>query len=95
MDLSQIPDEVLIARGKYSTLNNALRDKRADMTKACTQIQTGLGLMLKHGTSDDAMTASPYIQQANDLLSEIERLMAECHELISEKLILRDIAYPK
>lgn len=95
MNILDLPDDVLIARGKYSTLNSALRDKRADMAKICTQMQTILGMMLKHGSSDDAMTAMPFAQQMRELLAEWDGLMAGCHELVSEKLILREIAYPK
>jgi hypothetical protein len=95
MDLSTIPDDVLLARGKYSTLNQELRTIRADMQKIATHLQTGIGTLLKDGTSDIPQSAEYQIGLLRASLDTFEKLMWDARNITNQKILLRDIAYSK
>lgn len=94
MEILNLPDEVFIARGKYSTINNAIKIRRSEMTLFCTQLQTLLGGIIKCSTSDDPMSVNSSLGAARTLIDRLEESSKECAELIEEKKSLREVAYP-
>ena len=93
MDILNLPDDVLIARGKYSTANSALKKVKEEMQRVCNSIQSDLGMMLKLATGDHPTSSIDHRQRIADGINNFSLLTQQCEELITIKRSLYDAAY--
>ena len=98
IDLTNIPDDVLVARGQYSTVNSAHKDTMRKMAELSSDMMTLTGQMLRK-VQDTNYTPDSTLPQtiidARYTLTEMENTVIEIESLTKQKLALREKAWPK
>lgn len=86
MDLSSIPQEVLIARGEYATIRGAHEDEKKRLSVLCGQLSAISSQVLRAAQSDEAISAELSHQLDTLFLDGQKALnaMAECIEDLKE-----------
>lgn len=68
-DLSQLSDEVKIARGEYSTVRSVHEDSKKELQERCGELMSLIPKILNHGQANDEM----FIDMADEFLREMRR----------------------
>jgi hypothetical protein len=98
MDISQIPETLLLARGRYSTLRAMHEDEMKRMQILCGQLQAGAAYVLKlvqPADDSEAIEVSAILQQSRSVLDQIEESAKKIAELAAAKAALKPIAWPR
>jgi hypothetical protein len=94
MDLSQFDTEVLLARGKYSTVRAEHERLKIELQKLCSSIQGDLNAVLKAATGNTPVDCSEGIESIRETLNSILSIASQCGVLVQQKEELKLIAYP-
>ncbi len=96
LDLDNIDEAILIARGKYSTLRSAQKKELERLREQCTLLQTQATATLRNlqdNQSDDS--TDRVLANTRAVMIEIEKSAASIIELRTLLNELRPIAWPK
>ena len=96
IDLTQIDDDTLIARGAFSTVNAKLREEMKRLQNLCDQMACVPRVILHHmQPSGDAIPVTPNVQLAlgRATLEEMELCIIAITELMEQKKGLRHSAW--
>ncbi|MBV8060809.1 MAG: hypothetical protein JO253_04705 [Alphaproteobacteria bacterium] len=100
MDLTTIPDEVLLARGKYSTVRAEHEDAKKSLQILCGKLTSAGTQLLRMAQPDgdgpmDTKNVSMALQTARNTIGEIESCIAYIDSLAIQRAELKPIAWRK
>lgn len=100
MDLTTIPDSVLLARGKYSTVRAAHEDAKKSLQILCGKlISTGTQVLRMAQPDGDAPinaeSVATALQTARSTVDEIESCIAYIEALAAQRAELKPLAWSK
>lgn len=100
MDLTTIPDSVLLARGKYSTVRAEHEDAKKSLQILCGKLTSAGTQLLRMAQPDgdakiDAANVSMALQTARNTVDEIEACIAYIDALALQRLALKPEAWGK
>lgn len=96
--LDTIPDEVLRARGCYSTVRSAHEDEKKELQKLCSQLQAVSAQILRKMQPDDdgiPDSVGSLIDSARATLNLMERCAGRIESLAKQRAELKVAAWTK
>lgn len=100
IDLAQIPEELILARGRYATVRAAHEDEKARMAKLGGNLNSLVSMLVKMVQPDEGNEFG--LQQLDNIIDAMREnvtLMAECggkiHSLGAQRNQLKEEAWPK
>lgn len=94
LNLDDISQEVLIARGKYSTVKGEHEEAKRKLHGLCSRLQIAMTVTLKRSTSNPPEDVSDEILQMRQLLDEIDRVTVRIESLSAQRKALKEAAWP-
>jgi hypothetical protein len=95
IDLSTIPDDVLIARGMYSTVRTEHEDAKQRLAIKCGSLSSLASQILKRMQENDVAIPNELLWNADITLHDIQRLADEIVSLAIQRQELKPKAWPK
>lgn len=100
MDLTTIPDSVLLARGKYSTVRAEHEDAKKSLQILCGKLTSAGTQLLRTAQPDgdaqlDAENIAIALQTARSTVDEIEACIAYIESLAMQRAALKPEAWGK
>lgn len=100
MDLSNIPADLLMARGKYATVRSEHEDAKKRMQMLCGLLGATSAQILRAIQPDndgipDASSIGSLLASGRNTLSEIEACAAMIADLAEQRSDLKRVAWPK
>lgn len=96
LDLSSIPDDVLLARGMYSTVRAAHEDAKKDLSKLAGFLQSIAGQVLRQMQPDNDSipeNVDSLIASARNKLDEMEAVAKNIESLAEQRAELKRRAW--
>jgi hypothetical protein len=96
LDLKSVPQEILIARGEYSTVRAAHEDAKKELAKSCGVLQMAAGQILRSMQPDNDGIPGDIgetLQAAKDALTRIEQQVEKVGALAKQRANLKKIAW--
>lgn len=97
MDLSIIPDDLLLARGRFSTVRAAHEDELKRLQQLTGQLSAFGSQVLRWMQPADGLPEdiSGLLKDARSAIDQIEQCAATINELAAQRAELRTQAWPK
>lgn len=97
MDLENLPADLLLARGRYSTVRAAHEDELKRLQVLTGQLSAFGSQMLRWMQPSDGQPEdlSGLLKDARTTIDSIERCAATISELAAQKGALKPVAWPK
>jgi hypothetical protein len=97
MDLQNIPDDLLMARGKYSTIRAAHEDELKRLSVLTGQLSAFGSQVLRWMQPEEGVPQdiSGLLKDARHTIGQIEQCAATISELAAQKAELKPRAWPK
>lgn len=98
LDLNELPAELLINRGKYTSVRAAHEDALKAMQVKCGALAAAATAILRRVQIDDDQepsSVSDLLASARKLTDEIEQCAAEIDDLAKQRAELKPLAWPR
>jgi hypothetical protein len=97
MDISQVSDEVLMARGRYATVRSAHEDEKMRLSGYTGQLTAYSSQILKELQKDapDHAEVGLLLYTCRNCLDSIEQTSGRIADLAAQRAELKLIAWPK
>lgn len=94
IDFDEIPDDVLFARGKYSTLNAALADESRKLQALASALMGSASAIMKFGQAGQLESALYEISEVAQAIQSMRTICEEIGNLQHGKSELKSLAWP-
>jgi hypothetical protein len=98
MDLSTIPDSVLLARGKYSTIRAEHEDAKKQLQVHCGQLGSVAAQVLRAMQPDndaEPESVADLLAAGHNTLNAMETIALQIQALATQRAELKPIAWPR
>jgi hypothetical protein len=98
IDLSSMPQEMLLARGQYATVRAAHEEAKKQLQIQCGQLGSVAAQILRGMQPDnnvEPIDAADLLSAGRNALNMMETLALQIQSLSAQKRELRPIAWPK
>lgn len=95
-DLTQIPDEVIVARGQFATVRGAHDDRKVEMQQSCGELMSAANRILKAVTEKEEVDSEHVKQlfsEARSWLADMELKATSIESLAKQRAELKPLAW--
>jgi hypothetical protein len=95
IDLSTIPDDVMLARGQYSTVRAAHEDLKHKLSVKCGNLASLAAQILKRMQEDTEILPYDLLVNTDETVHDISKMIDEMLILAKQRKELKVKAWPK